>query len=109
MIWIYFKSHLFSIIANKFYIKSFFITITINDASVDIGDDEDSFQFSHEAEFTSDVYVHVNFATDTEAELPYNCYSVKNMLKLLAFKWFLKKLLLETMIRGHVDLVICLN
>ena len=26
----------------------------------------------------------------------HNCYSVKNMLKLLAFKWLLKELLLET-------------
>ena len=36
----------------------------------------------------------------------YNCYGVKNMLKLLAFKWLLKELLLET---SHANLVICLS
>ena len=40
----------------------------LNDASDDIVDGESSFQFSPEAEFTSPLYVHVNFATDNEAE-----------------------------------------
>ena len=40
----------------------------------------------------------------------HNCYSVKIMLKLLAFKWLLKELLLETKwYRGQVNLVSCLN
>ena len=55
------------------------------------------------------LYVHVTFGTVTEVELPCNCYSAKNMLKLLAFKWLLNELLLETMIRDHVNLMICLN
>ena len=43
----------------------------INDASVDIVDDEGLFQFSSEAEFTSPLYVHITLATDSEAESPY--------------------------------------
>ena len=39
-----------------------------------------------------------------------NCYSVKIMMKFLAFKWLLKELLLEAKwYRYHVNLVICLN
>ena len=67
----------------------------LNDASVDIVVEEDSFQFSPEAKFTLHLCVHVTLATDTEAKSPYNCYNVKNMLKLLPYKWFLNKLLLE--------------
>ena len=78
----------------------------LNYASADTGDDVDSFQFSHEAEFTSHLYVYVTFATDTEAELPY-C-SVKNMLKVLAFRWLLNEAF-KLLIRGHVNLVFCLN
>ena len=52
------------------YIKIFFITITINDVSVDIADDEGSFQFSPETEFTPPFYVHITFATDAEVESP---------------------------------------
>ena len=51
------------------YIKSFFITIAIkNDVSVDIDDDESSFQFSPEAGLISPLYVYITLATDTEAE-----------------------------------------
>ena len=85
------------------YYQQFLFTLRVslllsllNDASVDISDDEGSFQFSLKAEFISHLYLHVTFAKDTEAELPYNCYIVKNMLKLLAFKWLLNELLLET-------------
>ena len=42
----------------------------LNDASVDIVDDEGSFQLFLEAEFTSPLYVHVTLPTDTEAEPP---------------------------------------
>ena len=55
----YFISHLFSIIANFYYIKSLFVTITLNDASVDIVDDLGSFHFSPEVEFTSPLYAHI--------------------------------------------------
>ena len=42
----------------------------LNDVSVDIADDEGSFQFSPEAKFTSSLYIHITFATDAEAESP---------------------------------------
>ena len=42
----------------------------LNDASGDIVDEEASFQFSPEAEFTSPLYVHITLATNTEAESP---------------------------------------
>ena len=42
----------------------------LNDASVDIVVDEDSFQFSPEAEFISPSHVHITLATDNEAEPP---------------------------------------
>ena len=38
----------------------------LNYASADTADDVDSFQFSHEAEFTSHLYVYVTFATDIQ-------------------------------------------
>ena len=41
---------------------------TLNDASVDIVDDEDSFQFSSEAEFTLPLYFHITLAKDAEPE-----------------------------------------
>ena len=37
----------------------------------------------------------------------HNCYSVKNVLKLLAFKW--RVIAWERIIRGHVNPVICLS
>ena len=40
------------------------------DAFDDIVDDECSFQFSPEAEFTSPAYVHVTLTTNNQAELP---------------------------------------
>ena len=44
------------------------LLLPLNDAPGDIVDDKDSFQFSPEDEFTSPWYVHITFATDTEAE-----------------------------------------
>ena len=41
---------------------------SLNDASVDIVDDEGPFQFSLEAEFASPSNVQITFATDTEVE-----------------------------------------
>ena len=37
----------------------------------------------------------------------HNCYSVKNVLKLLAFKW--RVIAWDRIIRGHVNPVICLS
>ena len=42
----------------------------MDDGSVDNVNDEGSFQFSPEAEFTSPLYVHITLGTDTEAESP---------------------------------------
>ena len=49
------------------YIDSLLLS-PLNDAPGDIVDDESSFQFFSEAEFTSTLYVHFTLATDTEAE-----------------------------------------
>ena len=51
-----------------FTIRVSLLLSLLNDASVSIVDDEGSFQFSPEAEFASPLYVHINLATDTEAE-----------------------------------------
>ena len=42
----------------------------LNDAFVDIADDEGSFQFSPEVEFASALYIHSTLATDVEKESP---------------------------------------
>ena len=90
-IWIYFISHWFYIQQVLFALKVSSLLSPLNDTSIDIVDDKGSFQFFLEGEFTSTLYVHVTLATDTEP-----CYNVKNMLKLLTFKWCLNKLLLKT-------------
>ena len=64
----------------------------LNDASVDIVDDEGSCKFSPEAKFASPLrqtLKHNHRALQ-------NCYSFKNMLKLLSHKCLLRKLLPET-------------
>ena len=68
----------------------------LNDAFVDIFEDDDFFHFSQESKFTSPLCIYIILATDTEAEsrASHNCYSVKNMLTLIAFKWLINELLL---------------
>ena len=51
------------------------------------------FSFLLEAEPTSSLYVHINLATDSEAESP--CFAQLPVLELLAFKRLLNVLLLE--------------
>ena len=70
-----------------------------NDASADIVDDEDSFEFSPKVEFTTPLYFHITIATNIEAVaswfaqlFPYS----QNIWKLLTFKCFLNDVLLET-------------
>ena len=46
------------------------LLFSLNDASFDVVDDEGSFEFSPEAEFTPLLYVHIPLATDTEEEAP---------------------------------------
>ena len=67
--------------------------LSLNNASGDIVDDEGgSLQFSPEAEFTSPLQR--TLKQNHRASL--SCYSVRNMLKFLAFKWLLNELLFET-------------
>ena len=40
----------------------------LNNVSLDIADDDSSFQFSLEAQLTSSLQVHITFARNTEAE-----------------------------------------
>ena len=60
-------------------IFTFIVLLSLNDASVDIADDEGSFEFSPKVEVTSPLHVHITFATDTEVHLhaSHNCPSVK--------------------------------
>ena len=53
-----------------FTLRNSSLLLPLNEASVDIFDDEGTFQFSPEAEFTSSLYVLITLATDTEAESP---------------------------------------
>ena len=80
------------LLTNFIYIKSFFINV-----SFDIVDDEGSFEFSTKAELT----LPFTFTSPLQKTLKedhstfHNSYSVKNMLKLLTFKWLLNQILLE--------------
>ena len=47
------------------------LLLLLIDGFVDIVDDESSFQFSPEAEFTPSLYFHITLATGTEAESTY--------------------------------------
>ena len=62
-------------------LRAFLLLSLSNDVSVDIVDDEDSFQFSPEAKFTSNSYVHVTLATNTGTETLNNCYSFNSFSK----------------------------
>ena len=70
----------------------------LSDASVDFVDNEVSFQFFPEAEF---IPLHT-FTSPLQQTLKqnhrasHNCCSIKYLLRLLAFKWLLNDLLLET-------------
>ena len=64
----------------------------LNDASGDIAVDKGSFQFSHDTEFISPLQQ----TPKQNHHVQLNCYSIKNMLKPLAFKWLFNELLLET-------------
>ena len=69
----------------------FSLLLSSNDVSVDIGDDKGSFEFSPKAEFTSTLHQTLKQNHHTS----HNCYILKNMLKLLAFKWLWNHLLFE--------------
>ena len=83
----------------------------LNDASVDIVNDEALLSFllklnSHHAyTFTSPLQQ----TRKQNHPALHNCYSFKNMLKLLAFKWLKWVIAWNRTIRGHVNLVICIN
>ena len=63
-------SNLFSIIADKLYftLRVSWLLTSLNDASVDIVDDEGSFEVFPKAKFTSPMNVYITLATDTEEE-----------------------------------------
>ena len=82
-----------------YYCQQFLFTLRVsslltplNDNSVDIVNDERSFQFSPEARFTSPLQQKLkqNYRASR------NCYAVKNRWKLLVFKRLLNELLVET-------------
>ena len=50
------------------WIRVSLLKTSLNDASVDIVDDEGSLEVSPKAEFLSPLYVHITLATDTEVE-----------------------------------------
>ena len=57
----------------------------LNNVSVDVAEDESSFQFSPEAKFTSSLYVHIIFAADTEAEIQTISLVISTTLEKLSF------------------------
>ena len=50
-----------------FTLRASLLLSPLNGASVDVADDEISFQFAPEAEFTSPLYFRIALAKDTEA------------------------------------------
>ena len=56
-----------------FTLRVSLLVSSLNDAFVDILDDEDSFEFSPKSEFTRPLYVHITLATDTKAA--YSCFA----------------------------------
>ena len=58
----------FLLLTKFIHINSFNITVSLCNASVDIVDDEDSFEVSPKAKFTSPLYIYIILATDTEAK-----------------------------------------
>ena len=80
---------------------------------LDIVDDEGSFEFSPKAEFTSPLHVHFHFtlAIGTETESPLFAQLLKHQNH---FQTFSNQMALKPvtawnrMLRGHVNLVICL-
>ena len=63
----------------------FLLQSSSNDASVDVVDDESSFEFSPKTEFTLNLQQSLKYNHCTSN----NCRTVKDMLQLLAFKWLL--------------------
>ena len=80
--------------------------------SVDNVDDEGSFQISHEAEFTSTLYVHITLLADTEAGSPSSAQLLqywKHAKTLSTYVAFKRVIAWNGMIRGHVNMVICVD
>ena len=77
-----------------FRIRVFSLLSSFNDASVDIAYDKGSSEFS--PKLNTHQPRNWNWNGITVLCTAHNCHSVKNMLKLLAFKWLLIYLLIET-------------
>ena len=81
-----------------FTLRIFSLLSPLNNASGGIVDDKGFFKFllelnlHHPYTFTSPL----QHTLKQNQRASNNCYSVKNMLKPLAFKWLLNELLLET-------------
>ena len=79
----------------------------LNDASVGIVDDQGFFSFllklnsHHPCTFTSPLQQTLK----QNQRASHNSYSVKNMLKPLAFKWLLHELLLETKLSEAIIII----
>ena len=85
---------------------------TLNDASVDIVDDEDSFEFSFEAEFILALYFHITLVRDTEPEWLYlaQLLQLKKYVEVVRIQVAFKRVIAwNRMIRGIVNLTICLS
>ena len=61
----------FLLLTKFIHINSFNITISLYNASADIVDNEDSFEVSPKAKFTSPLYIYIILATDNEAKSPH--------------------------------------
>ena len=64
---------IFFIINDKtlFTLRASLLLSSSNDSSANIVDDEGSFEFPPNVEFTSSLYVHITLATNTEAAASY--------------------------------------
>ena len=90
----------FYIIASKtlYTLRVSLLLSSSNNVSADTVDDEGSFELPSKAEFTSQLYVQITLATDTDATASYFAQllqSSQNILKLLVCECFLKDVLLE--------------
>ena len=108
-IWIYFIS-IFSVIADKnlFTLRASLLISSSNE----IADDEGSFEFSSKAEFTSPLHVRIILATDTEAEAYFCAITAvfPEDVETFSIQMFFKRYIAwKKILRGHVDLIICLN
>ena len=112
-IWIYFSFHLFSIITNTFYlhwVRISSLLLPLNDGFGDIVDDEGSFQLSNEAGFTLIRSYHPCNRHWKRITVLRTTAIVLKHVETLGIQMASKQVISwNRMIRGHINLVICLN